>query len=138
MLRFLYAYLLYTWGGMHRLFGNQNGVRHEHERAVHYFGRALEVDPSFRRVRLERGVLLYRELGLLPEALADFNALLDEDPVYADALLNRALLFQQNGRYADALADLDIYLQLPETYNSHHFREEATNIASLLRELLND
>ena len=138
MLRFLYAYLLYTWGGLHRLFGNQNRLRHEHERAVHYFNRALTIDPSFRRVRLERAVLLYRELGATAEALADFDALLAEDPAYADALLNRGLAYQQNGRYAAALQDLEAYLALPESKQAAHFHEEATNIAILLRELLAD
>ena len=91
MLRFLWAYLVYTWGGLHRYFGNQNAMRSEHEAAVRYFTKAYEIDPTFLRVRLERGVLLFRELGRTDEALADFDALVEEDPIYAaPALFNRA------------------------------------------------
>lgn len=64
-------------------------------------------------MRLERGVLLFRELGRTDEALADFNALVEEDPIYAaPALFNRAMLAQQNGRYQDALHDLEAYMAL--------------------------
>ena len=118
MLRFLWAYLVYTWGGLHRYFGNQNAMRSEHEAAVRYFTKAYEIDPTFLRVRLERGVLLFRELGRMDEALADFNALVEEDPIYAaPALFNRAMLAQQNGRYQDALHDLEAYVALsPRDY----------------------
>lgn len=132
-MRFIRAYLVYTWGGLHRLFGNMNNLRREHETAVRYFSRAYEIDPSFRRVRLERGTLLWRELGRSEEALADFNALLAEDPAYGPALFSRALVAQEHGRYQDALDDLDTYLALPEP---EPYWEEAARTASLLRELM--
>lgn len=134
MLRFLWAYLVYTWGGLHRYFGNKNSMRSEHEAAVRYFGKAYAIDPTFQRVRLERGVLLFRELGRLEEALADFDALLEADPEYAPALFNRALLAQQNGRYADALADLEAYRSLEDRV----YRREADQLIALLRTLLSD
>ena len=134
MLRFLWAYLVYTWGGLHRYFGNQNSMRSEHEAAVRYFSKAYEIDPSFQRVRLERGVLLFRELGRMEEAQADFDALLEEDPEYAPALFNRAMLAQQNGRYPDALADLEAY----QTLEDQEYRREADQLVHLLRTLLSD
>lgn len=134
MLRFLWAYLVYTWGGLHRYFGNQNSLRSEHEAAVRYFSKAYEIDPSFRRVRLERGVLLFRELGRTEEAQADFDALLEDDPAYGPALFNRALLWQQNGRYADALADLETYQSLPD----REYQREADQLVFLLRTLLSE
>ncbi len=134
MLRFLWAYLVYTWGGLHRYFGNQNSMRSEHEAAVRYFSKAYEIDPTFQRVRLERGVLLFRELGRMEEAQADFDALLEEDPEYAPALFNRAMLAQQNGRYPDALADLEAY----QTLEDHEYRREADQMIHLLRTLLSD
>jgi tetratricopeptide (TPR) repeat protein len=128
MLRFLYAYLVYTWGGLHRLFGNKNSMRSEHEAAVRYFSKAYEIDPTFQRVRLERGVLLFRELGRLDEALLDFDALLAEDPEYGQALLNRAMLFQHNGRFPEALADLDAFLSLPPD----DYYQEASRMRDIL------
>lgn len=133
MLRFLWAYLVYTWGGLHRYFGNQNAMRSEHEAAVRYFTKAYEIDPSFLRVRLERGVLLFRELGRMDEALADFNALVEEDPIYAaPALFNRAMLAQQNGRYQDALNDLEAYIAL----SPRDYLQETQHLLVVLRSLI--
>jgi len=133
MLRFLWAYLVYTWGGLHRYFGNQNAIRSEHEAAVRYFSKAYEIDPSFLRVRLERGVLLFRELGRAEEALADFDALVDEDPIYAaPALFNRALVAQQDGRYQDALHDLQAYMAL----SPREYQQEARHMMDVLRSLI--
>ena len=134
MIRYLWAWLVYTWGGLHRYFGIQNSIQREHELAVRYFTRAFEIDPTFRRVRLERGVLLWRELGRAEEAMADFDALLAEDPHYAPALINRALVAQNHGRYEDSLVDLESYLQLPESETQ--YREEAERTAVLLGELI--
>ncbi len=134
MLRFLWAYLVYTWGGLHRYFGNKNSMRSEHEAAVRYFSKAYDIDPTFQRVRLERGVLLFRELGRTEEALADFDALLAEDPDYAPALFNRALLAQQNGRYQDALNDLEAYQAL----NPAQYQKETTHLITLLHALLDE
>jgi tetratricopeptide (TPR) repeat protein len=133
MRRFIWSWLLYTWGGLHRLFGNQNSMKSEHERAVHYFSRAYAVDPRFRNARLQRGILLGRELGRHDEALADFGALLADDPDYGPALLNRALVLQELGRYREALADLDAYLNLPD--KEEHW-DHANRIAALLRDIV--
>ena len=133
MLRFLWAYLVYTWGGLHRYFGNQNAMRSEHEAAVRYFTKAYEIDPTFLRVRLERGVLLFRELGRPEEALADFDALVGEDPFYAaPALFNRALLAQQDGRYPDAIHDLETFLALAP----RQYLQEANHLLVVLRTLV--
>lgn len=105
----------------------------EHERAVHYFSRAYAVDPRFRQARLSRAILLGRELRRPDEALADFDALLAEDPNYAPALLNRGLLLQEIGRYPEALQNLESYLQLSE---GDDHRPEAERITRLLREIV--
>jgi lipoprotein NlpI len=109
-MRFAWAWLLYTWGGLHRYFGIQNSMAREFERAVHYFSRAYNVDPTFRAARLHRGILLGRELGRIDEAIADFDALLTEDPTYSLALFNRAMMWMENGRYPQALADMEAYV----------------------------
>lgn len=132
---YLKAWALYTWGGLHRYFGNQNSMRSEHERAVHYFTRAYQADPMFRMARLSRAILLGRELGRDVEALADFDALLADDPAFAPALLNRGLVLQQNGRYQEALADLQTYLQLPD---GREHAQEARQMVALLQDVLAD
>lgn len=135
MLRFLWAYLVYTWGGLHRLFGNKSSIRSEHEAAVRYFTKAYEIDPTFQRVRLERGILLFRELGRYDEALADFNFLIAEESDYSNlALLNRALLHQQNAQFEEALTDFDAFLEQPHD----DYYAEAVRMRDVLHALLSD
>jgi tetratricopeptide (TPR) repeat protein len=135
VIRFLWAWIVYTWGGLHRYFGNKNNLRREHELAVRYFTRAYEIDPTFLRVRLERGVLLWRELDRPDEALADFDAILAEEPNYGAALLNRAMVAQNYGRYEAALADFEAYLRLPHS-ETEAYRQEVERTAVLIRQLI--
>ncbi len=132
MWRVIKSYLLYTWGGLHRYFGNQNSMPHEHQRAVHYFSRAYELNPAMTAARVARAVILWREMERLDEALADFNAILEEDPTHGPALLNRALVYQQTGAYQDALADVKRYLALPP---DPQYRDLAERLEPLLHEL---
>ena len=131
MVRSIWSWLVYTWGGMHRYFGNMHNLRREHEAAVRYFTRAYEIDPTFYQARLARAVLLWRELGRLDEAQADLDALVTAYPDYAPALLNRAMVAQANGRFQDACADLEQYLLLPDL----SYREEATRMLAALQDL---
>lgn len=80
-------------------------------------------------------MLLWRELGRSAEAKTDLDALLADDPHYAPALLNRAMIAQNHGQYAAALDDLDLYLRLPRA-QTEHYRDEARRTAELLRELV--
>ncbi len=132
-MRFVWAWLLYTWGGLHRYFGIQNSMSSEFERAVHYFSRAYEVDPTFRAARLHRGVLLGRELGRIDEAIADFDALLAEDPTYYLALFNRGMMWLENGRYPQALADMETYRTQADASDENW--PDAQRIIRLLQDL---
>jgi regulator of sirC expression with transglutaminase-like and TPR domain len=82
--------------------------------------------------RLARAVILWRELDRLEDALRDLDALLEEDATYATALLNRALIYQQTGKYGQALSDLQQYLALPA---DGEYRDLAERLEPLLREL---
>ena len=68
--------------------------------------------------------------------MEDFDALLAEDPAYGPALLNRAMIAQERGRYAAALADLEAYLQLPEQDEEYRLIAERTTI--VLREIVDE
>lgn len=131
MLTTIWAYLVYTWGGLHRYFGNHSHIRSEHETAVSYFERAYTIAPDYEQARLARGVLLARELQRYDEALAEFNWLLARDAANSEALLNRAMVYQQVGDFAAALTDFKAYAALGEEH-----MEEAERTAVILRELL--
>ena len=133
MLSTVWAYLVYTWGGLHRYFGNHSHIRSEHETAVRYFARAYTIAPDYRQARLARGVLLARELGRYDEALAEFNWLLARDAANGEAILNRAMLYQQIGNFEAALADFEAYTARG---GALEYMEEAERTAVILRELL--
>jgi tetratricopeptide (TPR) repeat protein len=134
--RLLFARFAYIWGSLHRQFGNKSSFAREHELALHFFNVACRWDPNLYPAQLDRGILLWREMGRLDEAIADFDNLLEKAPDYPLALLNRAMASEAAGRYAAALADLEAYLALnPE---DDDYRLIATRTAVLLRQLLGD
>ncbi len=108
--RLLLARVAYLQGSLHRAFGNRTGFRREHENAARCFTRAYRLDPLLRAALLDRGILFWREMDRLPEALADFDTLLAADPAYSPALLNRGLAYHAAGRFPEALADLEAFL----------------------------
>jgi tetratricopeptide (TPR) repeat protein len=134
--RLLIARIFYLWGSLHRQFGNKSSFRREHDLALHCFERAIRYDPYLYPARLDRAILLWRELGRVNEALLEFDALLAAEPEYAPALLNRALAAEAAGDYRRALADLDHYLDLPASAGvDAEYRAIAGRTAALLREL---
>jgi tetratricopeptide (TPR) repeat protein len=136
MTRYLLARVYYMWGSLHRNFGNRNSFTREHLAAIKRFTQAYDADPTLREARLDRGIILYRELGRHDEAMADFDALLAEDPNYGPALLNRAMAAQEMARYPQALADLETYLSLPA--EDSDYRDLANRTVQLLREIVAD
>lgn len=136
MYRTILARFYYMWGSLHRNFGNRTSFVREHRSAVERFTQAYQWDPNMRKARLDRGILLYREMGLLDEAMEDFDALLEEDADYRPALLNRAMVHQERGRYAQALSDLEAYLNLP--MEDEEYWQIASRTADLLRDIVDE
>lgn len=134
-LRVIWSYWLYTWGGLHRYFGNQNSVVREYERAVHYFRRAYEVNPQFTYARLQRAIILGRELHRYEESLAEFDLYLQAEPDDGRALLNKGLVLQEYGRFSEALDTIQQYLAQPQ--QDDHY-EEVQRIAGYLQEIIDE
>ena len=134
MIKILLARFYYMWGSLHRNFGNRRGFLREHQSAVKRFGQAYDLDPNFREAKLDRAIILYREMGQFDDALADLNGLLEDDPTYGPALLNRAMLSLELGDFVGSLADLDSFLGLPG--DGQEYRRLASRTAVLVRELI--
>lgn len=114
MFRFWLSYAFYWWGVVHRYMGTANNVASEFRRAADYFGRAYAIDPTFHRAKLDRAIMLWRELGELEPALILLDELIAHEATYAPALLNRALIYQQMWNLPACQADLEAYLQVGE------------------------
>ncbi|MDT8306253.1 MAG: tetratricopeptide repeat protein [Anaerolineae bacterium] len=128
------AQLLFTWGGLHRYFGNTNGVRHEYERAAHYFDRAYRADPNFDQALLAAAVLRYRELGRVDAAIDDLSGLLAANPAHSSARFYRAMAYQEAGRYQEALQDLQAFLDRAQPGDPNF--DSALRMAGLLDDLV--
>jgi tetratricopeptide (TPR) repeat protein len=114
---------------------NQNGLalikshQGDREDALRLVGDGLarldsDLDPD--EHRLHRSVLrynraqLYAGLGRLDEALADYTAVIEEDPHYAEYHFDRAALLRRLGRDDEAMAEYETAMRLsppfPELY----------------------
>jgi tetratricopeptide (TPR) repeat protein len=113
MFRFVLARIFYMWGSLHRNFGNRSSFHREHQSAIRRFSQAYDMDPKLRNARLDRGILLYREMGQLDD---------------------RAMVFQERGQYTDSLTDLEAYLQLSE--QDPDYRRIAERTTKLLRQIV--
>ncbi len=112
-------------------------MRSEHERAVHYFTRAYEIDPTYWQARQARAVLLWRELDQRVEAIREFDVLLEEDSMRGIALFNRAMAVQGlMGRYQESLDNFEAFLALPD--QNEEYREDARRMVVALKDLLSE
>ena len=134
MLRYLLSVFVFAFGGLLRMIGISTGAKRMLHGAIRLFGWAAALSTKQREARLALATLRYRELGQLELALADLDALLLEDASYAAARLNRVLVLQELGRYAEALADADHYVNSP--YADDEYLDLMIRTAVHLRALL--
>lgn len=127
--KYTLAYVHY-WGGLiHRYMGHTHGDRWEYEAAIAAFTRALDYNPDFARVYLDRGILYWREMDLPRKAIHDLTLALALDPHLNEAQFNRAIAHQQLREYAEAITDYEAYLAVGD----HPFWRE--HAESMIREL---
>ena len=119
----------YLLAGSYRHFGNKYHLLSEYEHAVEAFGRAIDLDPSFARAYMERGILYWREIDHPRRAILDLTRAYELDPTLIEARFNRGIAHQQLCEYNEAVEDFEAYL----AQGDHpHWREYAE---SMLREL---
>lgn len=125
----------YLWSArVHRHFGIVFCNRDEYTHAVSDYSRALVLNPGFSEAYLERGILLWRELGQAGQAIVDFTAALDLRPGWPVALFFRGLAHQGTSDYSAAIHDLSTYLESED----RSWREDATSQLFLMRLVWSD
>lgn len=82
-----------------------------------YFERALSLRPELIEVRSALAHAL-RDLGRSAEALAHYDAVLQRDPGFVDALLNRSQLLLMEERYGEGWDAYDARLAFPDAPRS--------------------
>ena len=125
----------YMWSArVHRHFGIVFCARDEYTHAVSDYSRALALNPGFAEAYLERGILLWRELGQAGQAVVDFTAALRLRPSWPVPLFFRGLAHQETSDYSAAIHDLSTYLESGDG----SWRSDATRQLSLMHLIRSD
>lgn len=104
---------VHLWSGrVHRHYGIVHADHREFVSAVESYGHAVKLNPALGIAYLERGILLWRELGRAPHAIRDLSTALSLRPGWPEALFNRGQAYQAAGNYRAAFTDLAAYLSL--------------------------
>jgi tetratricopeptide (TPR) repeat protein len=120
----------YLWSArIHRHFGIVFAEKREYASAVRDYTRALKSNPRLARAYLERGILLWRELGQAEQAIGDFTVALRLDSAWPEALFFRGLAHQGISDYPAAIGDLSSYLDTGD----RSWRDNATRQLHLMR-----
>lgn len=123
-------------GLMQRFLGLRTGQRHYFEQAEGAFTRALALVVDFREARYERGLLYWRELGFPTRAIQDFDAVLELEPDYTDAIFMRAMAHQALGDYWSAADDLQMFLTVsPYSRWADNAFSQLNNLSKIIDDL---
>ena len=123
---------LYLWSGrIHRHYGIVHADRNEFVSAIEDYGKAVKMNPSLDIAYLERGTILWRELGRATHAIRDLTFALNSRPNWPDALFNRALAYQAAGNYEAAMDDFSSYLEQGDDRWRHDAASQLQQIRAL-------
>ena len=75
------------------------------DKAVYYFTRAIQINPSFSQAYNNRGVV-YQAKGYYDQAISDYSKAIELDPSYAQAYNNRAISYYFRKNYDKAWEDI--------------------------------
>jgi len=89
---------------------NAESTLGNHERAMQYYDRAIQMNPNFADGYSNRGVEKFN-LGDKAGALADYNKAIEIDPQHAMAYYNRGEARLGIGEHAGAIEDLTLFLR---------------------------
>lgn len=86
--------------------GIAHSIRGQHDQAIPYYNKAIEINPGFANAYFSRGVALAEGKGEYDEAISDYNKAVEIDPGFAKAILLRGVAYYYKGEYDKAWADV--------------------------------
>jgi tetratricopeptide (TPR) repeat protein len=72
----------------------------QHDRAIAYFNKAIEINPKLAGAYYNRGYV-YDEKGQYDTAISDYNKAIEIDPKYAEAYNNRGFAYHEGKKQYD-------------------------------------
>lgn len=112
--------------------GNQASQRQDYATAIKEFTRAMELNsaPIYYGLRGD----VYWRMGRLDEALADYDVAIAMEPTAPDGYFGRARVYKDKGDKANAIQDLETFLQLkPNDAGNASIRQQAQEMIASLR-----
>lgn len=112
--------------------------KNDNFKAIDYFDKAINEDPTYAEAYLKRGEAKERE-HFNGDALMDFSKAIKLNPNYAEAYLSMAVLKIDLEKYEYAIHDLDQYIKLePYNFSGHGWRGHCYNALEKYEEAIRD
>jgi tetratricopeptide (TPR) repeat protein len=86
--------------------GIAHSIKGQHDQAIPYYNKAIEINPGFANAYFSRGVAFAEGKGQYDEAIADYNKAIEINPTFAKAILLRGVAYYSKGEYDNAWADV--------------------------------
>ena len=86
--------------------GIAHSIKGEHDQAIPYYNKAIEINPSFANAYFSRGVAFFEGKGQFDEAISDYNKALEIEPGFANVHALRGLAYYSKGEYDKAWIDV--------------------------------
>lgn len=86
--------------------GIAHAIRGQHNQAIPYYNKAIEINPTFANAYFSRGVAYVQGRGQNDQAISDYNKAIDINPRFAKAILSRGVAYYSKGEYDKAWEDV--------------------------------
>jgi tetratricopeptide (TPR) repeat protein len=91
---------------IHYFKGIAHAIQGEHDQAITYYNKAIEINPNFANAYFSRGVAYAERRGKLDEAICDYNKAAEINPGFAKVIALRGLAYYSKGEYDKAWVDV--------------------------------
>jgi tetratricopeptide (TPR) repeat protein len=86
--------------------GIAHSIKGQHEQAIPYYNKAIEINPRFANAYFSRGVAFAEGKGQYDEAISDYNKAIEINPKFAKAILLRGFAHYLKAEYDKAWVDV--------------------------------
>ncbi|MEJ2364274.1 MAG: tetratricopeptide repeat protein [Deltaproteobacteria bacterium] len=86
--------------------GIAHAIKGQHDQAIPYYTRAIEISPRFANAYFSRGVALAEGRRQYDKAISDYNKAIEINPGFGKAIALRGFAYYSKGEYDKAWADV--------------------------------
>ena len=86
--------------------GIAHSLKRQHDQAIPYYNKAIEINPSFANAYFSRGVAFAEGKGQYEEAISDYNKAIEINPGFAKVFALRSFAYYSTGEYDKAWVDV--------------------------------